>query len=381
MKRYLLFVIPVLIASCASTNDAEKEALKQELALKDKELALQQREIELQRKSDSLRETNSKSLSDHFEEVKDAVFLIYTTDNINIAQGSAFVVNSNGTAISNYHIFENASKAIAVNAQGDRFIIDEIFDYSADDDYIIFKLSSQYPTTFTPVKIATEIPRIGDECFAVGNPQGLTQTLSKGIVSGYRLENQLIQTTAEITHGSSGGALFNQFGEVIGVTTSGVGEADLNFALNIRNIPINDYLLPIKPITQEKDNSYIATVKTVISSYYDTYKAGDYRKLETFFSNSVKRYFGLYNITPDDAIASAYEYDSKKGISIVRADIDWERFQVSQVSDGYYITFPLDYAISRNEKNKPTQFKINMTFELDYDYKITTIYENILARS
>lgn len=79
---------------------------------------------------------------------------------------------------------------------------------------------------------------VGEECFTIGNPKGLNQTLSKGIVSGYRDFNKLIQTTTEITHGSSGGPLFNKKGEVIGITTSGLGEANLNFAINIKEIPL-----------------------------------------------------------------------------------------------------------------------------------------------
>jgi serine protease Do len=47
-----------------------------------------------------------------------------------------------------------------------------------------------------------------------------------------------IQTTTEITHGSSGGPLFNMKGEVIGITTSGIGEANLNFAMNIQKLSI-----------------------------------------------------------------------------------------------------------------------------------------------
>ena len=54
--------------------------------------------------------------------------------------------------------------------------------------------------------------------------------------------DNLIQTTTAITHGSSGGPLFNMKGEVIGITTSGVGEGDLNFAMNMQKLGIKEIL-------------------------------------------------------------------------------------------------------------------------------------------
>lgn len=85
-----------------------------------------------------------------------------------------------------------------------------------------------------------ETPNIGEESFTVGNPQGLTQTLSKGIISGFRENRKYIQTTTEITYGSSGAPLFNRNGEVIGITTGGFGEANLNYAINIKEVPLSN---------------------------------------------------------------------------------------------------------------------------------------------
>ncbi|MBU0766148.1 MAG: S1C family serine protease, partial [Bacteroidetes bacterium] len=96
------------------------------------------------------------------------------------------------------------------------------------------------------VKIVTDLPEIGESIFAIGNPEGLEQTLSNGIVSGYRDSEDngkkfYIQTNAAITHGSSGGPLFNSKGEVIGITTMGVQEGSLFFAINIMKIPYWKY--------------------------------------------------------------------------------------------------------------------------------------------
>jgi len=112
-------------------------------------------------------------------------------------------------------------------------MISEIANYSKKSDYVVFKISNSASNYFKPVKFAKSNPKIGEDCFAIGNPRGLTQTLSKGIISGY--SKNYIQTTAQITHGSSGGGLFNNDGEVVGITTMGFKDADLNFALNTVN--------------------------------------------------------------------------------------------------------------------------------------------------
>ncbi len=81
--------------------------------------------------------------------------------------------------------------------------------------------------------------QVGEEVVAIGNPLGLELTVSNGILSGVRQtkeEGTFLQTTAPISHGSSGGPLFNMSGEVIGINTLYLeGGENLNFA-----IPVND---------------------------------------------------------------------------------------------------------------------------------------------
>lgn len=80
--------------------------------------------------------------------------------------------------------------------------------------------------------------QVGEPVVAIGNPYGWENTISDGLISGIReIEDlKLLQITTPISPGSSGGALFNMKGEVIGITTIGSewGAQNLNFA-----IPIN----------------------------------------------------------------------------------------------------------------------------------------------
>lgn len=244
--KFGLLAYLLILYSCQSSGGNAKK-LKMELdSIKNEIATIKQtnfkdsinNDAEWRNIRDSLQiisDLNNQDLSVLYEELKSSIFLVYTSDGYNISQGSAFLINSDGTCVSNYHVFNGMNKGVVKNYREEQFPINRIITYDKEKDFIIFRISigSQY---ISPLKISNELPKVGDECFAIGNPKGLAQTLSTGIVSGIRDYGNLIQTTAEITHGSSGGALFNKKGEVIGITSSGLGEADLNFAINIQSI-------------------------------------------------------------------------------------------------------------------------------------------------
>ena len=110
--------------------------------------------------------------------------------------------------------------------------------YPANLDYVIFETEYQNASS---LPIANKNPQVGEDVFAIGSPKGLSNSLTKGTISGFR-ENKRIQIDATIDHGSSGGPLFNMKGEVIGITTSGMGTgSELNFAVDIQALPYEKY--------------------------------------------------------------------------------------------------------------------------------------------
>lgn len=182
------------------------------------------------------------SLSTLYSASKSAVFTVYTSDNENLFQGSGFFVSSDGIAVSNYHIFEGTfmGNEMILTESGEEYKISRVIEQHKELDYIIFKVIGR--SNFQALNIANSSPEIGEQVFAIGNPRGLSHSLSTGIISSYREGGRWLQTTAEFTHGSSGGALLNMHGEVVGITTSGVGEANLNFVLNIKELRLERYL-------------------------------------------------------------------------------------------------------------------------------------------
>ena len=184
------------------------------------------------------------SLSAMYNKLKPAVFLIEVSyAEGGGAQGSGFFISSNGIGVSNYHVFKGGTrgKAYIKTADGNIYQVGDVLDYNENMDYIVFQVISEN-ISFPAIQIAYSQPSVGEDVFAIGNPKGLEHTLSKGIVSSYRENDLYIQTTTEITHGSSGGALFNMRGEVVGITTAGYAEANLNFAINLQKLGIRKFV-------------------------------------------------------------------------------------------------------------------------------------------
>lgn len=234
-------VSSVLFQSCSGCSESGKRATRRNTVNKLKNEKTKSNKINKSAVEKNMSHSTC-DLSSLYEHTKKAVFMIYTTNGTKTFQGSGFFVSKAGIGISNYHVFESTTigQELIKTCDGKIYKIEKVLEKSKEHDYIIFKIENGNNVDFLSI---TKTPsKVGSDVFAVGNPRGLEHTLSKGIISSYRMDNTLIQTTAEITHGSSGGPLFNMKGEVIGITTSGVGEANLNFAVNILQLKINRFI-------------------------------------------------------------------------------------------------------------------------------------------
>lgn len=179
--------------------------------------------------------TKSLSASQIFEKYNSAVFMIFTSDGLNDYQGSGFFVTSSGIGISNYHVFEGTAVGYETIKlyNGETYKINRVIAKSKDNDFIVFKVES-YGKSFNYIPVGNKKPKVGEKVYTIGSPYGLENTFSSGEISQLRGDN-LIQINAPIDHGSSGGALINESGQVIGITTMGLDKsgANLNFAVSI----------------------------------------------------------------------------------------------------------------------------------------------------
>ncbi len=370
---YMLCCI-LLLSNCNyNSNQEQLELKRKELLLKERELELREQELKLHSQTNP---NEKETLSSIYETVKKGVYLIYTESEDGYSQGSAFVVDKNGLAISNYHVFESASSAIAINEYGDEFMITEIIEYDEENDFIIFRLGNQDNIPF--LTISNKFPIIGENCFAVGNPKGLTQTLSTGIISGFRNDKNLIQTTTSITHGSSGGPLFNENGQVIGVTSSGLGEANLNFAININLIPVGKYKNKNFNVKTTPNSSL--NIRAYVENYFQVIYDERWDELLALYANNLNRFYGKFNISNLEAVAEAKKYKPNHRISDVKFDVRWESVSSFSSSAGTEIKFTMDYQIVREDKNKASNFVLDIVMFINSENKISSIYENILMK-
>ncbi|WP_160034942.1 stalk domain-containing protein [Paenibacillus sp. An7] len=147
--------------------------------------------------------------------------------------GSAFAVGY-GLYLTNYHVINEASSYVIYTGKDQVYEAAGIVAVDKMNDLALVK--AKIRTNVPPLHIgSTQNLAKGQAVVAIGNPEGLQNTVSTGVISGLRVIDgqSLIQFTAPIASGSSGGALFNKKGEVIGVTSSSIDEGNLNFAVPI----------------------------------------------------------------------------------------------------------------------------------------------------
>jgi len=148
-----------------------------------------------------------------------------------VATASGFIATDTGALITNYHVIRGAHSANAHFQDGSTSPIEGVLGYDAYRDVAVVKVSN-VPARALPLGDSGQ-SQVGDHVVAIGSPLALQNTLSDGLISGIR--NGVIQTTAPISHGSSGGPLLNSQGKVIGIAVGMMTQAEnLNFA-----VPIN----------------------------------------------------------------------------------------------------------------------------------------------
>jgi len=154
-------------------------------------------------------------------------------------QGSGFVVSPDGLIVTNHHVIHLGLRGFVRFGDNRALPVTAILAQDKDKDLAVIKIHGRN-MPYVELLPEGEKPNVGDPAFAIGTPSGFTNTLSQGLVSGLREQDDrsVVQTTAEIGSGSSGGPLLDTRGRVIGVNTyvrraQGPGHIveNLNFAV------------------------------------------------------------------------------------------------------------------------------------------------------
>jgi len=198
--------------------------------------------------------TNSQAVADAEEElfvklyarVSPSVVHIAVTASSGGGTGSGFVWDDAGHIVTNNHVVENARR-IVVHFADDTTAEAKVVGADADSDLAVIKVDVPAGLLKPVVLGDSDTLRVGQRAIAIGNPFGLEQTMTTGIVSalgrvvkqnsGFSLP-QLIQTDAAINPGNSGGPLLDSHGKVIGVTTLIYSQSGTNAGVGFA-VPVN----------------------------------------------------------------------------------------------------------------------------------------------
>lgn len=219
-----------------------------------------------------------------------------------LSLGSGFIVEP-GKVVTNYHVINGgAGGYVILNGFSEKH---KIFGYTVIDKVNDLAILSVPTLSGIPLPLMSKtISEIGEQIYAIGSPQGMIGTISQGIISGIREvdKKHLLQITAPISPGSSGGPVLNNDGQVIGIAVGTLTSGqNLNFAIPTSclhqilltqktPIPLSSqtkYRMPIKIAGNETDIKKGVTIRNI--SYFEGYEGNTPIKgIESFsFKNNL----------------------------------------------------------------------------------------------
>ena len=154
--------------------------------------------------------------------------------------GSGFFITADGIAITNMHVISNMTSAFITTVDGSTYPVEGILALHTDADLALIKIKG---SGFSFLELGDPaLLRTAQRIYCIGSPLGYDNTISDGLVSNLKREvdgYEYIQISAPIAGGSSGGAMLNEYGQVVGVTSAAIRggeEANLNLAVPISEL-------------------------------------------------------------------------------------------------------------------------------------------------
>ena len=154
------------------------------------------------------------------------------------ATGSGIMIGKKGFILTNFHVVKRGA-IFAVRIEDDEkvYVTGEVIKYNPQLDLAVLRIDRE----LNPLPVYDGRKKLvrGQRVVAIGSPLGLFNSVSDGIISGFRKikDVDMIQFTAPISNGSSGGAVLNMYGEIIGISTAGVDSGqNINLAVDYNNI-------------------------------------------------------------------------------------------------------------------------------------------------
>jgi len=205
-------------------------------------------EDSLEMEISSIKAETSADFSGIIEQTVDSVVTIQT----NAAQGTGFIITTDGYIVTNAHVLSGARYGNAITSDREKIPMD-LIGYNTNLDLALLKIKGNYQDL--NFENSNDV-QIGEKVIAIGNPLGLSFSVSEGIVSAKnrRGDNQLpayIQTDAALNPGNSGGPLINTDGKVVGINNFKIaGGESLGFALQSEYIVEGVNIISMQALNQ-----------------------------------------------------------------------------------------------------------------------------------
>ena len=254
----------------------------------------------------------------------DPLNLLPSTPQTSQSLGSGFVIDRAGHIVTNFHVIQGAQK-VQVSFSGQDQLPATVVGKDRSTDLAVLKVDA-HARALTPLQLGnSDRVRVGDPVYAIGNPFGLTRTLTTGVVSAVQRQifapngvpiESAIQTDAAINHGNSGGPLIDSVGSVIGVTSQIQTGSDANQG----NVGIG-FAIPINTVRDIAGQ--IIAGGSAQHAFLGLSAAAVTPQLEKLFNLPVAHGLLVQDVTPGSAAAKAH---IRKGSTSVV--VEGESYQV-----------------------------------------------------
>ena len=269
------------------------------------------------------------------------------------AAGSGFILTQDGYILTNYHVVESSSSIKVTTYDGTSYDA-QLIGYDESNDVAVLKVDA---TDLTPVVLGdSDSVSVGDSVVAIGNPLGeLTFSLTAGAISALDrpvtlssgTTMNLMQTDCAINSGNSGGALFNMYGEVIGITNAKYSSSSSSSEASIDNIgfaiPINQVRSIVESIIQNGYivKPYIGVSVSDVSSESQSYGLPQGAAVRSVVENSPAAEAGLQ----ENDIITAANGDAITGsndlVKLIKAASAGDTLELTVYRQGQTITVTL----------------------------------------
>lgn len=302
------------------------------------------------------------------ETIKDSIVMIktYDYDGNELATGSGFCAFKNNYIVTNYHVIDGAYEIDIITDENRTYKINKILIFNEYDDLAI--ISGNFE--LTPLKIGSVSNlKAGEKITAIGSPKGQLNTVSTGVISNADNDYD-IRITAPISPGSSGGALLNKNGKVIGITFATYNSYDsqnINYAISI------NYLNKMYSALETDD------IITINNNNYTRFM-GDLNNFDDYEFNNTK----YYNISSLDILYKMTDIFNRFEYLLEKENYSWYEIYTNLSSSDKVEVIKLfnelntvdfnDDNVADNIKNwDVTDFFISLNVLNTYEYAITAI--------